>query len=329
MDFERIDVTNKISRVASHADQKILPFKGQDYEQLKKECVQSGRLFEDPLFLPTDKNLFYTQAPPSGTKWLRPKEISTKPLFIDGEANAHDLDQGYLGNCWFVAGCAGIVLIPELFANVVPPGQSFESPYAGIFHFHFWYYGQWVDVVIDDKLPVSASNSLIFCSNKQQPNEFWSALLEKAYAKLCGNYENLDGGSTTDALIDMTGGIQESFEIKDKQTEAQKKEVWEIMIKSRQHKSLIGASIAPNPRVKEARLANGLVMGHAYTVTRVAALEMRTRETRIVRVRNPWGNNVEWSGSWSDNSSEWKPLSSDIKNALEYKMLPDGEFWMK
>ena len=68
--------------------------------------------------------------------------------------------------------------------------------------------------------------------------------------------------------------------------------MWEILVRSRQHKSLIGASIAPNPRIKEARLANGLVMGHAYTVTRVAALENGIRETRIIRVRNPWGNEV-------------------------------------
>jgi calpain, invertebrate len=72
--------------------------------------------------------------------------------------------------------------------------------------------------------------------------------------------------------------------------------MWEIMVKSRQHKSLIGASIAPNPRVKEARLSNGLVMGHAYTVTQVASLETGSREVHIIRVRNPWGNEVEWKG---------------------------------
>lgn len=118
-----------------------------------------------------------------------------------------------------------------------------------------------MDVCIDDRLPCQADGRLLFCSNKQEPNEFWAALLEKAYAKLCGNYENLDGGNTTDALVDMTGGIQESFEIKEMRTEAMKNEIWQILVKSRMHKSLIGASIAPDPRIKEARLANGLVMG--------------------------------------------------------------------
>ena len=60
-----------------------------------------------------------------------------------------------------------------------------------------------VDVVVDDRLPYTSDGRFLFCCNKQQPNEYWAPLLEKAYAKVYGSYEALDAGQIYDALVNF------------------------------------------------------------------------------------------------------------------------------
>ena len=105
--FEKIDVRNKVTRNSYFYDNKIQYYKGQNYLALKLECQKTGQKFSDPYFTPSNSSLYYSKPMPHNIKWLRPHQIvreNQRPEFIVNKAEAHDLDQGYLGNCWFIAG---------------------------------------------------------------------------------------------------------------------------------------------------------------------------------------------------------------------------------
>jgi len=81
--------------------------------------------------------------------------------------------------------------------------------------------------------------------------------------------------------------------------------------------------------------AAGLVGGHAYSILDAKELGLLPGvsfgggllgQTRLVRLRNPWGN-YEWKGAWSDGSKEWSE-NPIVKARLRPKDEDDGTFWM-
>ncbi|KAM8772553.1 calpain-9 [Acanthopagrus schlegelii] len=294
---------------------------GKSFEQLRSECLQKGVLFEDPDFPATDSSLFFSQSVPVNIEWKRPKELCEDPKFIVGGADRTDICQGQLGDCWLLAAIASLTLKKDALARVVPHDQDFDHRYAGIFHFQFWQHNKWLDIVVDDRLP-SVRNQLIMLHSASN-NEFWSALLEKAYAKLHGSYESLKGGSTMEAMEDFTGGVGENYE-----TKSAPENLFSIMKKALDRGSMMGCSIDISSSAEsEAKTSTGLVKGHAYSITGLEEVNYRGRPVQLIRVRNPWGQ-VEWNGPWSDDSREWSYVDSADKNRI-LQNSDDGEFWME
>uniref|UniRef100_H0V2U3 Calpain 5 n=1 Tax=Cavia porcellus TaxID=10141 RepID=H0V2U3_CAVPO len=299
----------------------VKAYENQNYSDLKRACLRRKVLFEDPNFPATDDSLYYKGTPGPTVRWKRPKDICENPrLFVDG-ISSHDLHQGQVGNCWFVAACSSLASRDSLWQKVIPDWKEQEwdpekpDSYAGIFHFHFWRFGEWVDVVIDDQLP-TVNNQLIYCHSNSR-NEFWCALVEKAYAKLAGCYQALDGGNTADALVDFTGGVSEPIDLTEgdfANDEAKRNQLFERVLKVHSRGGLISASIkAVTAADMEAR-------------PRVCCPDVR--KVRLGHCLLAFFKSEKLDMIRLDTSEEWQKVSKSEQEKMGVTVQDDGEFWM-
>ena len=159
-------------------------------------------------------------------------------------------------------------------------------------------------------------------------NELWVMLLEKAFAKLHGNYHWLEYGYTYEAMIDLTGCPTTYFNLKDKKSVdlenyKEKDKFWNLIKKYDDRGYLIsGETSGFDAYSKGGGLSGGgLVPGHAYSVIRL----VEVKGNRLINIYNPW-KKFEWDGAWNDNDSRW---TKEIKDIVKPKLWNnDGLFWM-
>ncbi|KAF6743625.1 hypothetical protein DFP72DRAFT_1177801 [Ephemerocybe angulata] len=320
-------------------------------ERIAKDCRAKNRKFRDTEFdLDADTNLcLHYVAEPTGVQ--RVTDIFDTPHFFnpEGVASSNDIVQGALGDCWFLSALATVSSLPRLIEEICVARDEL----VGVYGFVFYTDSGWVSVIVDDMLctnvpqfeQLSESQQALYHDDKAQYNtvarkggkaltfaksgsegETWVPLIEKAYAKLYGNFSHLDGGWTGEAIEDLTGGVATLVLTKDI---LDPDAFWtEELLKAREDR-LFACSFRKlsslHPRDGGGVLkVQGLFGNHAYSVLRA----MECKGKRFVVLRNPWGES-EWTGRWADGSKEWTGEWLKILPELGHEFGDDGQFIME
>jgi len=258
-------------------------------------------------------------------RWMRPEEMDPKgdpgAVFVDG-VMPDDIQQGALGNCYFLAACAACATNTRLISDLIVEDHADK----GIYGVKMYYEGKWHTIIVDDQIPVQANrDSPWSCRwNPKNPKETWVMIAEKAWSKLHGCYANTAGGFPGDSMVYLTGGFRENFK-----TETALEQLWD-----KGHQALAndtdeapvfcvaGASLKHMQKHVQAGITSsemrdkyGLGANHAYSILQ---MEVIPGGTKLLKIRNPWGKS-EWTGEWHDGDPRWTPELRQLLN------MPEGE----
>jgi len=296
------------------------------------KCKSLHTKFIDVEFPPTEKALVSkkTDVKAKVVQWRRASEfLGSDVALFSGGIEPNDIKQGELGDCWLLCAFSALAEFPEEVKRIFClPGERAPQGVndAGVYDLQLCLNGTWHRVRIDDYFPCKYNGDTIYA--RAHGPELWVLLLEKAFAKTCGDYNSLRSGWAYEALMDLTGAPTTKIFFDDDRTKAdiESGKLWSFLVAMDQANNLITCSTAGQDKWTEGGGVPvggpGLVSGHAYTL--IQARNTSSKQ-RLVQLRNPWGD-FEWNGDWSDESPLWTPK---LKAELNFESNPgDGKFWM-
>ena len=305
------------------------------YTWRNQNLPQKNKIFTDDLFLPSKENLCKLNN--SGKwdlpedideddlynweciKWERPENIFLSEdyqVFYD-KIEKEDIIQGCLGNCYFLSAIASLCKYPSLIEKIFfIKEKSIEHCYGCYLRIN----GIWKLVLLDDYIPCIGYLIKKFAFSHANGNELWVILLEKAWAKINGNYARIIGGDPHEIYELLTNAYCEKILFSNENED----EIWKKYHNAQEKGFLMTAGT--NIDTEELNMESlGLIPGHAYSVIKVEEINTKDGKEKLVNLRNPWGHG-EWNGDWCDSSPKW---TEEIRDKLvNHDIKDDGSFWM-
>ena len=243
-------------------------------------------------------------------EWRRVTDISPKWELFEGKIEFNDVQQGSLGDCYFLSSITALTEYPFLIKEKFRTQKFNEEGYYEVI---FFIDGEWQILFLDDFFPYDPRKRS-FAFARPHNNELWAMLLEKAWAKLNGGYSNIIGGIVSEPISALTGFPTEYLSHK----QLEEEEIYNKIEEGDKEGTIMSSASKGNDEVEQ----RGLVQSHAYTL--ISAKKWVQRNLYLLKLRNPWGEG-EWNGKWSDNSPYW---TDEYKKYFNFKKSNDGIFWI-
>ena len=245
-------------------------------------------------------------------RWCRVEELyKTKnySLFYKGIA-VDDIIQGNAGDCYFMSVLGALCKFPEILENLFYFKEITKEHIYGIY---FYINGIKKLVLIDDYVPCTGITFKKFAMAYSSQNEIWVSLIEKAWAKINGNYIRIACGGTANEVFDV---LTEAYSEKIYVNPREKEIIWEKIIDGVNKGFVMTAGSSDKEELQDV----GLTDSHAFTILGVHEI----KGERVMSLRNPNGVCV-FSGDWSDASSKW---TEDLKLKYDFYKKEEGDFFI-
>eukprot|EP00002_Diphylleia_rotans_P035474 TRINITY_DN7746_c0_g1_i3.p1 TRINITY_DN7746_c0_g1~~TRINITY_DN7746_c0_g1_i3.p1 ORF type:complete len:783 (-),score=136.92 TRINITY_DN7746_c0_g1_i3:16-2364(-) len=322
---EPMDLNESLVAIEDSCDDMLAHFA--DALSVERECVENlprGQMFTDASFPPEEKSFWKNMERPEGcpetASWKRPLELHETPTIIPSGMSS-DVTSGMFDDAWFLGALSAVATCEGLLKYLFVSTTNMEG--VGIYSVRIFKHGEWREVVCDSLIPCGSDEKPLLATCKNE-NELWAPLVEKAYAKLHGSYDVLHQGKIANALVELTGGSVDTFDVQSEkvQSEIQTGVFWDRLMRYKAWCYLMVAVYETH--LDEDDCDGGITPNIAYTI-----LDVREEMGhKLIRLRNHWGER-EWNGAWADYAEEWeKPNSIGLLEKLDYNFNADGTFWI-